>query len=218
MQAAMRHAHDRSRELERIISFSDGVFSIVITLLVLPITAEVEPLQAGDGFAAEVWALWPKVLSFVVSFLVIGQFWVAHHRLFEHVQRHDRHLLGLNLVSLLTICFLPFPTALLGEHYAERFTLVFYAASLTLASLTLTAIWFYALRFGDLVDRDLDDREASHISWRAILTPALLLLSVVVTAAGWQAAVAFWLVLLPGARAVLLRLCGRHAPSFARNS
>src|SRR5687767_8141384 len=59
MQAAMRHAHDRSRELERIISFSDGVFSIVITLLVLPITAEVEPLQAGDGFAAEVWALWP---------------------------------------------------------------------------------------------------------------------------------------------------------------
>src|SRR5688572_9596945 len=116
MHIAPGAARDRSLELERVLSFSDGVFAIVITLLVLPITAEVGPLEGGEGFEGQVWALWPKVLSFVVSFLVIGQLWTAHHRLFEHVQRHDRRLLGLNLVALLTISFLPFPTALLGEH------------------------------------------------------------------------------------------------------
>ena len=92
--------------------FSDAVFAIVITLLVLPLTAEIELPEGGQDLAAHVWEQWPRVLSFLVSFLVIGQFWIAHHHMFEHIRRYDQGLLWLNLVSLLTVSFMPFPTAL----------------------------------------------------------------------------------------------------------
>jgi uncharacterized membrane protein len=62
---------------ERVVFFSDAVFAIVITLLVLPLTAEVNPPEGAGGMAAAVWARWPTVLTFVVSFLVVGQFWMA---------------------------------------------------------------------------------------------------------------------------------------------
>lgn len=109
-------AGERSTGLERLVYFSDAVLAIVITLLVLPIAPEVDLPEAGGGLARQVWALWPRVLSFVISFLVIGQLWIAHHRMFEVVRRYDQRLLWLNLVTLLTESFMPFPTALLGAH------------------------------------------------------------------------------------------------------
>jgi uncharacterized membrane protein len=142
--------------LDRIVFFSDAVFAIVITLLVLPLT-ELELRGEGGDLAAEVWALWPKVVAFMVSFLVIGQFWIAHHRIFNRVRRYDLPLMWLNLVTLMTISFLPFPTALLGAAApGDRFPVVFYAAALTLARVGLSATWLYALRVGDLVDEGLD--------------------------------------------------------------
>jgi uncharacterized membrane protein len=79
---AISEAAPREQEpvgLERVIFFSDAVFAIVITLLVLPLTAEIELPEGGRDLAAHVWEQWPRVLSFLVSFMVIGQFWVAHH-------------------------------------------------------------------------------------------------------------------------------------------
>jgi len=108
-------AHQQSLGLERSIFLSDAVFAIVITLLVLPLTAEIELLDEGQHLIGHAWAQWPRVLSFLVSFLVIGQFWIAHHHMFEFVRR-DRGLLWFNLVSLLTVSFMPFPTALLGAR------------------------------------------------------------------------------------------------------
>ena len=108
---------EKSVGLERVIFFSDAVFAIVITLLVLPLTAEIELPEGGRDLAGHVWEQWPKVLSFLVSFLVIGQFWIAHHHMFEHIRRHDQGLLWLNLVSLLTVSFMPFPTALIAPAW-----------------------------------------------------------------------------------------------------
>ena len=129
--------------LERMVFFSDAVFAIVITLLVLPITAEVELDEAGGGIAQQVWALWPRILSFLISFLVIGQFWIAHHRMFGLIRRIDRAMLGINLVGLLTITFLPLPTAILGADTppGDAFPAVFYAISLSAASFMLAVTW-----------------------------------------------------------------------------
>src|SRR3954451_206688 len=91
-------ATEGSLGLERVIFFSDAVFAIVITLLVLPLTAEIELPEGARDLAQQVWELWPRVLSFVVSFLVIGQFWIAHHHMFTHVRRYDQALLWFNLV------------------------------------------------------------------------------------------------------------------------
>ena len=105
--------------MERLVFFSDAVFAIVITLLVLPLTAEIKlPAEAQD-LRHEVATQWPKIVSFVVSFLVIGQFWIAHHNTFSLIRRFDPGLLWLNLVVLQTVSFMPFPTPVLGARLEE---------------------------------------------------------------------------------------------------
>jgi uncharacterized membrane protein len=202
---------ETSLGLERLIFFSDAVYAIVITLLVLPLTAEFELPEGSQDLSAHVWALWPRVLSFGVSFLVIGQFWIAHHHMFEHVRRYDQGLLWLNLVSLLTVSFMPFPTALLGARLETDtvFPVVFYAASMTVSSLALTTTWLYAVRRG-LLDRSTSASEIRAFSSRALATSAIFLLSVGAAFFGLSVAVLFWLVLLPLARTLLMHVASRR--------
>jgi len=203
--------------LERVIFFSDAVFAIVITLLVLPLTAEIELPEGGRNLAGHVWAQWPKVLSFLVSFLVIGQFWIAHHHMFEYVRRYDQGLLWLNLVSLLTVSFMPFPTALIGARLETdaAFPVVFYAASMTLASIALTTTWLYAVR-KRLIDPSTPRSEVRAFTGRAFATSLVFLLSVGAAFLGLPVAVLFWLVLLPLARALLAHASGRRQPRTLR--
>jgi uncharacterized membrane protein len=191
--------------LDRIVFFSDAVFAIVITLLVLPLT-ELDLDGEDGGLASQVWALWPKMLAFAISFLVIGQFWIAHHRIFNRVRNYDLPLMWLNLLTLMAISFLPFPTALLGTAApGDRFPVVFYAANLTLGSVGLSLTWLYALRVGDLVDEGLDRRTAGDMTTRSLATSLIFLLSTGVAFLGLAPALACWLVLLPVTRMALTR-------------
>jgi uncharacterized membrane protein len=192
---------------ERVVFFSDAVFAIVITLLVLPLTAEIELPEQSVDIAHDIWRQWPRMLSFVVSFLVIGQFWIAHHRMFNHLRAYDQTLIWFNLVSLLTVCFLPFPTAVLGAHSTDqdRFPVIFYAASMTVTSLCLTLTWLYAATYGRLVYPDLDRHTRRDFTVRSVATTGIFLLSVGAAAFGLYAALAFWLILLPAARIALGR-------------
>jgi uncharacterized membrane protein len=220
MGASSAAGDERSAGLERLVYFSDAVFAIVITLLVLPIAAEAELPDADGGLARQVWALWPRVLSFVISFLVIGQFWIVHHRMFELVRRYDQRLLWLNLLVLLTVTFMPFPTALLGAHgdAGDRFPAVFYAASMTVTSASLTGTLIYVLRAG-LVHEGLDRRVARYLTRRAVLTTAVVLASVgVAYLLGLGGAIVCWLVLLPAARVLLARRHRRSVPAPAGQS
>src|SRR5437660_9370808 len=109
----LRHQRSGKPEMDRLMFFSDGVFAIAITLLVLQITVPIPGLsehQLGDALRH----LGPKYFGFVLSFLVIGRYWMAHHRVFEYIKRFDMPLVWLNLAFLLLIAFLPFPTAVLG--------------------------------------------------------------------------------------------------------
>lgn len=201
---------EKSIGLERVIFFSDAVFAIVITLLVLPLTAEIDLPESGQDMAAHVWAQWPRVLSFLVSFLVIGQFWIAHHRMFEYVRRYDQGLLWLNLISLLTVSFMPFPTALIGARLETDavFPVVFYAASMTVSSFALTASWLYAVRRG-LIGPSVPAAATRAFTARAAATSAVFLLSVGAAFLGLPVAVMFWLVVLPLARVLLAHASAR---------
>jgi uncharacterized membrane protein len=200
-----RDAEGVSLSFERVVFFSDAVFAIVITLLVLPLTAEIE-LPEGVSLASHLRGTWPHVLTFVITFLVIGQFWIGHHRLCDRLRRHDQGLLWMNLVCLLTVAFMPFPAALLGAQSSadDRFVVVFYAASLTTASASLTAMWMYAVRRG-LVDESLDRSQVTGFTLRAVLTSAIFLLSIGAAFLGLLAAVTVWVVLPPVARALAAR-------------
>jgi uncharacterized membrane protein len=197
---------------ERLVLFSDAVFAIVITLLVLPLTAEFELPEGTGDVAAEVLSRWPAVLTFAISFLVIGQFWLAHHRMFGHLDHADTGLAWFNLVSLLTVSFLPFPAAVLGNrsNYADRFPVVFYAASLTLTSITFSAMWLYAVRRGLATDRGgrAGARDRHVFTLRSFATTGAFLVSVGAAVWGLLPAVLCWTVLLPVARAAV----GRRVP------
>jgi uncharacterized membrane protein len=97
----------------RLEAFSDGVFAIVMTLLVI----EIRPpeVEEGGSLGQALWDLWPNYAGYLVSFLVIGMMWLNHHRIFEQVRAVDSPLLLLNLILLLWTALLPFPTAVMAE-------------------------------------------------------------------------------------------------------
>ena len=190
---------------ERVVFFSDAVFAIVITLLVLPLTAEIELPESTTDLAHHVLELWPKVFSFLLSFLVIGQFWIAHHRMFGAIAGYDTGLLWLNLICLLTVSFMPFPTALLGAYPTEldRLPVVLYAISMTVTSLMLSITWQYAIR-RRLVVEGFGPAMRQEVTRRSLITLGIFVLSIGAAFFGLMAAAVFWLVILPLAR-ILLR-------------
>ncbi len=128
----------------RVEAFSDGVFAIAITLLVLTIG---QP-QRFDDLGGELLRQWPAYAAYVVSFAVIGIMWFSHHVVLGHLARVDRTFLYLNLLLLMTIGFLPYPTGILGEalRHGEgtRVAAVAYSIVMTLNALAWAALWLYA--------------------------------------------------------------------------
>lgn len=100
-------------ETSRIEAFSDGVFAIAATLLILDVKI---PQSNQANLAAQLGQQWPSYFAFLLSFLFIGIMWINHHRLFTHIKRTDNGLLILNLLLLLSVCAVPFPTAVLAVH------------------------------------------------------------------------------------------------------
>jgi len=133
------------RETARVEAFSDGVFAIAITLLILEI--KVPPIGA-EPLAVSLPRLWPSYLAFLASFLTGGVMWLNHHRLFNLVGKSDDGLIGLNLLLLLGVTWLPFPTALLAAHLRrpdERLAALMYATSFFFISVVFQLIRRYAI-------------------------------------------------------------------------
>lgn len=151
--------------LERLVFFSDAVFAIVITLLVI----ELERPDLGNWASGREWVdgllhLLPSFGAFLLSFMVIGAFWMSHHALFLLVRRYDDRLLWPNLILLLTVAFLPFTTSLLSTGSLSAVPFAFYAASLLAAGLAKARLVRIALR-PDLLDSHAD-AEAVQVELR----------------------------------------------------
>jgi uncharacterized membrane protein len=139
-----------STEFGRVVGFSDAIFAIAMTLLVLQI--EVSGLPEGGGSIREMLdaladAL-PAIISFAVSFYVIGRYWLAHHWFFSRLERLDRRLLSQNLAYLGLIAFLPFPTALIGTYERNPIAFVVFALSMAAVSLMELVVYHHALHAG----------------------------------------------------------------------
>ena len=151
---------------QRLEAFSDGVFAIAITLLVLEIA-----VPPGDvhNLGRDLFNLWPSYLAYVVSFSTIGSIWLRHSLVTEYVQRADAIFVRINLLLLLVVAFLPFPTKLLAEYIDsrtdERWAVGIYGVTLLLASILLSIWWRYAVREG-LVRSDAADQELATLTTR----------------------------------------------------
>ena len=127
----------------RLEAFSDGVFAIAITLLVLTIPTPDDFHRLGHGLVQQ----WPAYAAYLVSFSVIGIMWLNHHTIFGHFDHVDRNLAYLNLALLATIVFVPYPTGIFGEALQRgegaRTAAVFYSLVMTLNAMTWAALWLY---------------------------------------------------------------------------
>ena len=154
----------------RLEAFSDGVFAIAITLLVLDIGVSA---TVGQDLGGAIRGLWPSYLAYVASFSTIGAAWLGHNAITEYLDRADPAFVRLNLLLLLIVSFLPFPTRLVAEYIhtdnAERVAVTFYGIVLVLAT-TMLVLWRYAVR-AKLVRPDLGDEEIELLTQR--LTPGL---------------------------------------------
>lgn len=103
--------------IQRLTALSDGIFAVAMTLLVFNIRL---PEQKADISVDQVIALWPKLLSYALSFVVLGMYWISHHNIVNLIRRSNRVFLWLNLLFLMCIAFLPFASATLGEHGQQR--------------------------------------------------------------------------------------------------
>jgi uncharacterized membrane protein len=144
---------EQGRGLDRVIAFSDGVFAIAITLLVLNFKLpDVHGADIDHKLFEAIYGDWGLWLSYALSFFIIARFWITHHRLSLLLRRIDQRFIVLNLVLLALVVTLPYPTEVLGE-YNERTSTVFYALAMTLAGLASAAVWQYAQHAGLLDPR-----------------------------------------------------------------
>ena len=144
-------------ETARVEAFSDGVFAIAITLLVLELhVPDVARGRLWHGLVNE----WPQFAAYLSSFFIIGIMWVNHHSMFQQIRRSNRSLLFLNLLLLLWTALLPFPTGLVSRNLGEggidaKVAEAVYAANLTLAAIAFSLIWTYAVHRRRLIDHDM---------------------------------------------------------------
>jgi len=187
---ARRSRKENEIEFARIVAFSDGVFAIAITLLVLNLNVKTGLLDSE--VAGEILNLWDNFLAFGISFAVIGRFWIVHHRFFGEVTGFDGRLLGLNLLYLACIVLVPFSSQVLGEYGDSTAGVVVYAVNLAAAVLVGALMARYATRAALTREGDAVGRE-THI--RSLFTAAVFLFSIPVAFVSPTVAPFFWLLL-----------------------
>jgi uncharacterized membrane protein len=200
-------------EYDRILFFSDAVFAIAITLLVVELPAPIENaldhhvlIQSGQQLRA---AASSSIVGFGISFGAIGLFWVGHHGLFRYIKAFDRPLMLLNLLFLGTIAFLPYPTDLLSSVASQAPAVVFYAACAGTAGLLETIMWLYATRarVGLIGDVSRDTRRL--VLLQTSRTPVVFGISIVIAQFSPGAATYSWTAIVV-VGAVSRHLYGHH--------
>jgi uncharacterized membrane protein len=156
MNDSTNQVEAETKETQRLEAFSDGVFAIAITLLVLEIRL---PSGREGGLLAQLTSLWPTYLAYVVSFITIGIMWANHEALMKDIKRADRPFVLLNLLLLMVITFLNFPTVVMAEYLQTadaNVAAMFFSGTLLAIALLYHAIWGYAVAHDDLFSAKVD--------------------------------------------------------------
>jgi uncharacterized membrane protein len=157
---------------ERIVFFSDAVFAIVITLLVLEIKVPHLEHYSEESIQSALFHLLPKFLGFAVSFIIVGMLWIEHHRIFQYIRHYDAGLMWRNLVFLLFVAFVPFPTALFSEYVGSKTAFILYTLSFALAAVMKWWVWAHAAGNKEkILPPEMDDELIKRISRRSWAVP-----------------------------------------------
>jgi uncharacterized membrane protein len=203
-----RHEREEAEtEFARVVAFSDGVFAIAITLLVLALEV---PANAGD-LAQALRDRENEFFAYALSFAVLGKLWLAHHRFFFSLARFDNTLMGLNLLYLACVALVPFTSELLGDFSDDPAAVIAYAVNMTAISLVFAAQIVYAYR-RDLVTGEARDYERRFAGPANFVVAAVFAASIPVALLSTTAATLMWLLIFLTGRWLSDRLAGQRSP------
>ena len=168
-------------QIERMILFTDAVFAIAITLLVI----EIKPPHIAHGMsnqqiAMQLWDLFPLFIGFIISFFVIAIYWRSHHRLFSFVKDYDDRLIWLNFLFLFTIILMPFSSAYYSENTELTIPFYFYCLNVAATGLLNYAMLSYIIKHKGRISDGFDDLKARRLArWRTLTVPCIFMLGLV---------------------------------------
>ena len=180
----------------RIEALTDGIFATVMTVLVLGLRSPATNLSEGD-LKSQIFQLWPNILAYAFSFVVLGLYWIGHHNQFHYIKQTDRIFLWINIIFLLTIGFIPFSTSLIGEYPFSPTVVRLYGANLAATGLALNGVWWYATRNHHLVDKDLDPHIISLGQRRTIVGPIVSFIGLGFSYVDPRVSLVLYLLLIP---------------------
>ena len=170
---------DSSNELKRMSSsittarietLADGVFAIVMTVLVFDLRVPVQEQVDQVGLLHALATLAPNFISYLITFVILGVFWVGHHNQFFYIKRADRTLLWINILFMMCVALLPFSAGLLSRYGQDNVSIIIYNINLILSGLILFLHWWYATRDSHLLNHPIEEH-ARRLVYRRILTP-----------------------------------------------
>jgi uncharacterized membrane protein len=193
---------------DRIITLTDAVLAIVMTLLVLEIVVpELSRSEVATELPKRLLELLPDVWSYATSFIILGFFWIAHDDQFHYVKRANRTLLWMTIFYLMFVAFIPFSTALIGAYGDQQISVIIYGINIIIGLFWTYLQWKYATRECQLVDSDLHPKLISIMSRRIIAGIILYLIAIAVSFLSTQVSLILFILIpiyyliSPGARA-----------------
>jgi uncharacterized membrane protein len=159
----------------RLETLTDGVFAIIMTILVFNISVPelilfTEGELAEERLSNKFTSLWPDILAYIISFVTLGVYWVTHHRIFRWILYVDRPLIWINISFLMTIGIVPFSTTLLTQYLDQQISIFAYSFNAILAGVIVYALYFYAKRNPELVDKTVPALIGRRAGRRTIVT------------------------------------------------
>ena len=179
MSIIKRDAEGAFFTTNRIEALTDGVFAIVMTLLVLDISIpEIVRSSVQAELPGRLLELWPKFYSYALSFVVLGLFWISHRRVFHYIKRSNTGLLWINIIFLMFVTLIPFSTSLMGDYRMAQFTFMVYGINLFLIFAMMFILWTYATGKYRLVDSKIDPRIVKRRKLSIIIPSLIVVLTI----------------------------------------
>jgi uncharacterized membrane protein len=187
-------------KIDYVISFSDALFAFAITLMValaFDIPNFPSNITESDLTAKLGESLLPNIIHYIISFIVVGTYWVAYHRTVEYIKSVNLTLIWINLIFLFFISLVAYFTGLLTLYDNYRIVVIYFASILSAAGFTLCVLWWYATHNRQLVDKDMDSHIIRYYQMRSLAAPLIFLISIGISFISVEGANYFWLIMFP---------------------
>lgn len=182
-----------------VVSFSDAIFAFSMTFMALSIQIPTFSSNIADSELAIrlIQFVMPNIIHYVISFIVVGMYWISYHRIFEHIRTTNITLIWLNMLFLMLIGLVGYFTGLLATYETHRIVVISFSIVIVTTGFVLCLLWWYATHDRKLVDHDMNEHLIKYHLRRIYVAPLIFLASIGISFINVQAAQIFWAMILP---------------------